>query len=210
MWFPYRHPQTGDMVDPTKIKMMLELPHPRPGPPTSISIRLIKRDDANDLSLIEVGTQLPYVCPVAPAGTSPRDCLSVGYDGMASQAVRSFDGASDAWPGAFWPAPWRRFCGWLAQDMGLRQQTPDGQTDPDQVPEPPDEATTKPGDVIILGNHRLVCGNSGIDADVDKLLDGAKIHMTMHTASTADSLFPHTTNRPGNLRELPRCQRGGA
>src|SRR5947208_8009406 len=36
----------------------------------------------------------------------------------------------------------------------------EGQTDPDAVPEPPDEATTKPGDVWILGRHRLLCGDS--------------------------------------------------
>jgi len=28
----------------------------------------------------------------------------------------------------------------------------------DDVPEPPDEEITKPGDLIILGNHRLLCG----------------------------------------------------
>ena len=50
-----------------------------------------------------------------------------------------------------------------------------GQTDPDAVPEPPDEAVTKPGDLIILGNHRLLCGDSGSVADLDRLLGGAVI-----------------------------------
>jgi ParB-like chromosome segregation protein Spo0J len=36
----------------------------------------------------------------------------------------------------------------------------DGQCDPDDIPAPPDEATTKPGDLWILGNHRLLCGDS--------------------------------------------------
>jgi len=31
----------------------------------------------------------------------------------------------------------------------------EGLTDPDAVPEPPDEATTQPGDLWILGDHRL-------------------------------------------------------
>ena len=51
----------------------------------------------------------------------------------------------------------------------------EGLTDPDAVPEPPDEATTHPGDLWILGNHRLLCGNSGSAADLDRLLDGAVI-----------------------------------
>jgi DNA modification methylase len=52
-----------------------------------------------------------------------------------------------------------------------------GQTDPDDVPEPPDEAKTKRGDIWILGNHRLMCGDSGSPEDLDLLLAGAKIHL---------------------------------
>lgn len=48
----------------------------------------------------------------------------------------------------------------------------EGLTDEDEVPEPPPEPITKLGDVWILGNHRLMCGDStNIDA-VDKLMDG--------------------------------------
>jgi len=42
----------------------------------------------------------------------------------------------------------------------------------DEVPEPPSEPITKPGDVWILGNHRLCCGSSTVQNDVDKLLNG--------------------------------------
>ena len=48
----------------------------------------------------------------------------------------------------------------------------DGLTDPDDVPEPPDEAITKPGDLWLLGEHRLLCGDAGSEADLDRLLDG--------------------------------------
>ena len=48
----------------------------------------------------------------------------------------------------------------------------DGLTDPDEVPEPPDEAITQPGDLWILGDHRLLCGDSSKPEDVDRLLGG--------------------------------------
>ncbi|MFH1022112.1 MAG: DNA methyltransferase [Planctomycetota bacterium] len=52
-----------------------------------------------------------------------------------------------------------------------------GLTDPDAVPEPPDEAVTKPGDLWVLGNHRLLCGDSAKPEDVDRLLGGTKIQL---------------------------------
>ena len=39
-----------------------------------------------------------------------------------------------------------------------------GLTDPDDIPETPEQPTTLPGDLWLLGNHRLICGDS-TDAD---------------------------------------------
>ena len=50
---------------------------------------------------------------------------------------------------------------------------PEGLTDPDDVPEVPEEPTTKPGDLWILGDHRLLCGDSTKAEDVERLMDGA-------------------------------------
>lgn len=53
----------------------------------------------------------------------------------------------------------------------------EGLTDEDAVPEVPETPTTVLGDVWILGNHRLMCGDStSIDA-VDTLMDGQKADM---------------------------------
>ena len=52
-----------------------------------------------------------------------------------------------------------------------------GLTDPDEVPEPPDEPVTQPGDLWLLGNHRLLCGDSSKAEDVDRLLDSARIDL---------------------------------
>jgi hypothetical protein len=69
--------------------------------------------------------------------------------------------------------------GFSSEDIMRYREPPttEGLTDPDDIPESPDEATTKPGDLWLLGKHRLLCGDSGKAEDVDRLLDGAKIHL---------------------------------
>lgn len=52
-----------------------------------------------------------------------------------------------------------------------------GLTDEDEAPEVQEQAVTKPGDIWVMGNHRLMCGDStSIDA-VDKLMAGQKADM---------------------------------
>jgi len=72
-------------------------------------------------------------------------------------------------------------------DAGVKE----GLCDPDEVPEPPDEPITQPGDLWILGDHRLLCGDAGNAEYVDRLLDGAKIHLV-------------NTDPPYNVRVEPR------
>jgi DNA modification methylase len=67
----------------------------------------------------------------------------------------------------------------------------DGQTDEDAVPEPPDEAVTRPGDLWILGRHRLLCGDSASAEDVDRLLGGGVIQLV-------------NTDPPYNVKVEPR------
>ena len=47
-----------------------------------------------------------------------------------------------------------------------------GLTDDDEIPEAPEEAITKPGDLWLLGEHRLLCGDATVLGDVEKVLDG--------------------------------------
>ncbi len=67
----------------------------------------------------------------------------------------------------------------------------EGLTDPDQVPEPPDDPITQPGDIWVLGDHRLMCGDSGSVEDLDRLLDGATIGLVQ-------------TDPPYNVKVEPR------
>jgi DNA modification methylase len=83
--------------------------------------------------------------------------------------------------------------GFTAEELSklLEGDLQEGLTDPDEVPAPPDEAITRRGDLIILGVHRLLCGDSGSAEDLDRLLDGARIHMV-------------NTDPPYNVKVEPR------
>jgi DNA modification methylase len=50
----------------------------------------------------------------------------------------------------------------------------EGLTDPDEVPETPAFPTSATGDVWQLGKHRLLCGDSTVATDVDKVLMGVR------------------------------------
>jgi DNA modification methylase len=66
-----------------------------------------------------------------------------------------------------------------------------GEVDPDAVPAPPDAATTQRGDLYRLGNHRLLCGDSSLPAELDLLLDGQPVHLC-------------NTDPPYNVKVEPR------
>jgi ParB-like chromosome segregation protein Spo0J len=47
-----------------------------------------------------------------------------------------------------------------------------GRTDPDDAPEPPAHPVAEPGDLWVLGRHRLLCGDSTVATDVARVLGG--------------------------------------
>ena len=61
----------------------------------------------------------------------------------------------------------------------------------DVPPEPLDDAISAAGDIWLLGDHRLMCGDSAKRADVDRLLAGARIQLV-------------NTDCPYNVRVEPR------
>ena len=66
----------------------------------------------------------------------------------------------------------------LKELLGETEVLPaEGLTDPDEVPETPEEPITKEGDLYILGNHRLLCGDSTNILHVEKLMDNKKADM---------------------------------
>src|ERR1700730_2461216 len=52
-----------------------------------------------------------------------------------------------------------------------------GLTDPDSVPEIPDKPVTRPGDIWVLDDHRIGCGDSTNTVDVTPVLAGSEPHL---------------------------------
>jgi len=48
---------------------------------------------------------------------------------------------------------------------------------PEELPEAPEEPVTRPGDVWLIGKHRLICGDCRDYAVVKRLLDGARANV---------------------------------
>ena len=61
----------------------------------------------------------------------------------------------------------------LADESGLYQDE-NKEIVEDDIPEPPVDPITKPGDLWMLGDHRLLCGDSTKAEDVERLMAGAK------------------------------------
>jgi DNA modification methylase len=53
-----------------------------------------------------------------------------------------------------------------------------GLTEDDEAPALPEQAVTKAGDLWMLGEHRLLCGDATVLADVERVLDGRLADMT--------------------------------
>jgi DNA modification methylase len=79
----------------------------------------------------------------------------------------------------------------------LHTEVEAGLSDPDDIPQPLDEAETQPGDLWQLGEHRLLCGDAAHAEDVDRLLDGSPVHLV-------------NTDPPYNVQVEPRSNNARA
>ena len=77
----------------------------------------------------------------------------------------------------------------LKDEAGVREEK---EIVEDEIPEPPADPITKPGDLWLLGNHRLLCGDSTKAEDVERLMAGAK----------ADLCFTSPPYGAGNVAKL--------
>lgn len=65
----------------------------------------------------------------------------------------------------------------LLEIMAGEETTTEGNTDEDSAPEVPVTPVSKPGDVWIMGQHRLLCGDSTDAASYDTLLGNERVAM---------------------------------
>ena len=90
----------------------------------------------------------------------------------------------------------------------LLSEPTEGLTDEDAVPDLPEEPTTKLGDLWILGEHRLLCGDSTSIDDVDKLMDGNKADMVFTDPPYGVEYEGIMNDSRNSLEELLRCSFG--
>ncbi|PBC00884.1 site-specific DNA-methyltransferase [Mesorhizobium sp. WSM3860] len=84
-----------------------------------------------------------------------------------------------------------------AEITALTSSANPGLTDPDDVPETPATPTSLPGDVWVLGRHRLICGDSTNPADVERVLNGVKPHLLVSDPPYGVSYDPAWRERLG-------------
>jgi hypothetical protein len=101
----------------------------------------------------------------------------------------------------------------LAALLGNLAPRKSGRTDPDDVPEPSEEPYVKAGELWILGEHRLLCGDATSPDDVARLLDGAAPTLLATDPPYGVSLDPTWRDGVYNAlgpAEAPYMREGGA
>jgi ParB-like nuclease domain len=79
-----------------------------------------------------------------------------------------------------------------------------GLTDPDDIPETPEQPVSIAGDVWLLGKHRLICADSTNAADVERVLAGVKPHLLVSDPPYGVSYNPSWRERFGNGNDVAR------
>lgn len=86
----------------------------------------------------------------------------------------------------------------------MMNYTPDGVKE-DEVPEPPAEAVTKPGDIWQLGRHRVMCGDSTKAEDVERLMAGEQAALVVTDPPYGQNQEGVTGDAPDNLAHIVKA-----
>jgi hypothetical protein len=72
-----------------------------------------------------------------------------------------------------------------------------GLTDPDDAPEAPEHPVSRTGDLWLLGRHRLLCGDSTVATDVERVLGGVAPHLMVTDPPYGVNYDPAWRNQAG-------------
>src|SRR5580700_2626390 len=72
-----------------------------------------------------------------------------------------------------------------------------GLTDPDDAPTAPEHPVSQTGDLWVLGRHRLLCGDSTVATDVDRVLGGVQPHLMVTDPPYGVNYDPAWRNQAG-------------
>jgi hypothetical protein len=72
-----------------------------------------------------------------------------------------------------------------------------GLTDPDDAPEAPEHPVSRTGDLWLLGRHRLLCGDSTVATDVERVLGGVEPHLMVTDPPYGVNYDPAWRNEAG-------------
>lgn len=73
--------------------------------------------------------------------------------------------------------------GWTAEDLDELAASLAGDSTPPEeppTPDPPKKPITNPGDVWVMGDHRLMCGDSYSTESIARLVDGVQVSLGLH------------------------------
>ena len=87
---------------------------------------------------------------------------------------------------------------------GEIEETKEGLTEDDYVPEPPKKPKSKRGDLYILGNHRLLCGDATSEKDFKRLMGKEKADMVF----TDPPYGIDVVGKEGTIGKGVKCKEG--
>ena len=90
----------------------------------------------------------------------------------------------------------------------LLAERTEGLTDPDDAPAVPEHPVSQTGDLWLLGRHRLLCGDSTVATDVERVLGGVEPHLMVTDPPYGVEYDPAWRNRAAASREAGRAPRG--